>query len=208
MSSLFFRQVKLRDSDNFSYLVGDNESGFAAVVDPPFNPKVILDMVAENDFKLIYIMVTHGHPDHTGGIERLRSATGAKVVAHERSDIKKDLLVKDQELIRLGRVGIKVIYTPGHSPDGICLLVDDRILMTGDTLFVGECGRTDLQGGDSKKLYDSLFNKLMKLDDSVEVYPGHDYGAKPHSTIGFERKNNYTLKPRSEEEFIKFMATP
>jgi glyoxylase-like metal-dependent hydrolase (beta-lactamase superfamily II) len=111
-------------------------------------------------------------------------------------------------VLTVGKIQIKVIYTPGHTVDSICLLVDKKKLLTGDTLFVGECGRTDFGGGSSKSMYNSLFNKLMKLDDEVEVYPGHDYGAKPSSTIGEERKSNYTLQPRSLEDFIEFMAEP
>jgi hydroxyacylglutathione hydrolase len=102
-------------------------------------------------------------------------------------------------------VPVKVIYTPGHTPDSICLLVDNKKLLTGDTLFVGECGRTDLLGGNSRSVYDSLFTKLLKLNDDVEVYLGHDYGSKPYSTIGEERRSNYTLQPRSLAEFIEFM---
>jgi glyoxylase-like metal-dependent hydrolase (beta-lactamase superfamily II) len=81
-------------------------------------------------------------------------------------------------------------------------------VITGDTLYVGECGRTDLPGGDSSQLYDSLFNKLAKLPDDTEIYPGHNYGDKSFSTIGYEKTYNYTLKPRSREEFIKFMSEP
>ena len=108
-------------------------------------------------------------------------------------------------MLNVGGVSIKVIYTPGHSLDSICLLVDNKKLLTGDTLFVGECGRTDLPGGSSKNIYHSLFGKLSKLNDSVEVYPGHDYGPKPSSTIREEKKANYTLKPRSLEDFARFI---
>ena len=101
-----------------------------------------------------------------------------------------------------------MICTPGHTTDGISLLVDEKKVLTGDTLFVGECGRTDFAGGNSKSMYDSLFYKLMALDDSVEVYPGHDYGDKKSSTIGDERRLNYTLKPRTVEEFIEFIKEP
>ena len=90
----------------------------------------------------------------------------------------------------------------------MCLLVDNQKLLTGDTLFVGECGRTDLPGGNSKSMYDSLFNKIRKLNDDVEVYPGHDYGIKPSSMIGVEKKSNYTLQPRSLKDFIEFMNQP
>ena len=87
-------------------------------------------------------------------------------------------------------------------------MIGKKKLLTGDTLFVGECGRTDLSGGNSEELYDSLFNKILKFYDNIEVYPGHDYGNKPYSTIGEERKSNYTLKPRSLKDFIKFMNEP
>jgi glyoxylase-like metal-dependent hydrolase (beta-lactamase superfamily II) len=100
-----------------------------------------------------------------------------------------------------------VIHTPGHTPDGICLLVDNKLL-TGDTLFVGECGRTDLAGSSAEDMYHSLFDKILALDDSIEVYPGHDYGNKPISTIGDERRTNYTLEKRTLEEFIEFMSEP
>jgi glyoxylase-like metal-dependent hydrolase (beta-lactamase superfamily II) len=86
--------------------------------------------------------------------------------------------------------------------------VEGKKLLTGDTLFVSECGRTDMAGGDSGKLYNSLFDKLMKLRDDIEVYPGHDYGPRPRSTIGDERKSNYVLQPRTVEEFKAFMGTP
>ena len=105
--------------------------------------------------------------------------------------------VEAGEVLKVGNVSIKVLHTPGHTPDSICLLVDSKKLITGDTLFVGECGRVDLPGGSAEKLYDSLFNKLMQLDDSIEVYPGHDYGPKPSSTIGEQRQTNYVLQHRS-----------
>jgi glyoxylase-like metal-dependent hydrolase (beta-lactamase superfamily II) len=116
--------------------------------------------------------------------------------------------VDDGDIIHIGSIPVKIIHTPGHTPDGICLLVDNQKLLTGDTLFVGECGRTDMPGGNSKNMYNSLFNKILKLNDDVEVYPGHDYGPKPSSTIGEEKRSNYTLEPRSLAEFIEFMNQP
>jgi len=126
-----------------------------------------------------------------------------------RTRIEGELLMwelKTTMCLSVGKIPIKVIYTPGHTADSVCLLVDKAKLLTGDTLFVGECGRTDFPGGSSKSMYDSLFNKLLKLNDNVEVYPGHDYGLKPQSTIGEEKKSNYTLQPRSLEDFIAFMG--
>jgi hydroxyacylglutathione hydrolase len=159
-------------------------------------------------FKLKFIISTHGHSDHTAGNYELKAVLGGQIVVHGLSQIRADLKVEDGEVLKVGKVQIQVIYTPGHTTDGICLLVDGEKLLTGDTLFVGECGRTDLPGGNPRSLYDSLFNKLLKLDDRVEVYPGHDYGAKLSSTIGEERRTNYVLQPRSVDEFVEFMREP
>jgi glyoxylase-like metal-dependent hydrolase (beta-lactamase superfamily II) len=125
---------------------------------------------------------------------------------HASSPLAKDIPVHDSDTIRVGKIEVKIMHTPGHCPDHICLLVDDKLL-TGDTLFIGECGRTDLAGGSSSDMYDSL-NKILRLNDNVEVYPGHDYGLTRSSTIGFERQHNYTLKKRTREEFIQFMQEP
>ncbi len=203
---MFFKQVK-HHGDNFSYIVADEATAEAAVVDPSFNADAIVAMAKDQNLKVKYIINTHDHTDHTAGNEQIRSAFGAKIVTHQLSRVRKDVSVVDGDTIKLGKVVIKVIHTPGHTSDGICLLVDNKLL-TGDTLFVGECGRTDLPGGDSESMYNSLFQKLMKLDDAVEVYPGHDYGPKDHSTIGAERRTNYTLKTRTLEEFVAFMRQP
>jgi hydroxyacylglutathione hydrolase len=203
---MFFKQVRQR-GDNFSYVIADDITKEAAVIDPSFNVDAIVQTLRSQNLDLKYIINTHHHGDHTAGNNDLKSRTNAKVVAYASSKINKDVPVADGDTIKLGKVEIKVIHTPGHTSDGICLLVDNK-LVTGDTLFVGECGRTDLPGGNSKDMYNSLFNKLMKLDDNVEVYPGHDYGSAPHSTIGLEKRSNYTLENRTLEEFIEFMKEP
>jgi glyoxylase-like metal-dependent hydrolase (beta-lactamase superfamily II) len=131
-----------------------------------------------------------------------------KILAYKYSGARFDVGLDDGDIIHVGKVLIKVIYTPGHTKDSISLLVGKKKLLTGDTLFVGECGRTDLPGGNSEELYDSLFNKILRLYDNIEVYPGHDYGKNRFSTIGEERKSNYTLQPRILEDFIKFMNEP
>ena len=204
---MFFRQVK-QYGDNFSYIVGDETSKEAAVIDPSFNADAILAQVKDHGYRVKYVINTHHHSDHTAGNEEIMNASHAKLVAHRLSSVHKDVSVIDEDLIKIGKTTIKVIHTPGHTPDSICLLIDGKLLLTGDTLFVGECGRTDLPGGDPESMYDSLFHKLMKLDDNVEVYPGHDYGLKPHSTIGDEKKTNYVLETRTAEEFVEFMKQP
>jgi hydroxyacylglutathione hydrolase len=204
---VFFKQIQ-QHGDNFSYLIADEKSKEAVVVDSSFNASQIINYIKTSNFRLKYIINTHDHSDHTAGNPELCSIFGAKIVAQKLSKAKFDIPVENGDVLTLGKVQIKVIHTPGHTPESICLLIDNKKLLTGDTLFVGECGRTDLPGGNSKNMYDSLFNKLSKLNDAIEVYPGHDYGAKPHSTIGQEKKTNYTLQPRSIEKFIEFMKEP
>jgi hydroxyacylglutathione hydrolase len=201
---MLFKQIQ-QHSDNFSYIIADEATREAAVVDSSFNAGEIIRVLKTENLTLKYVVNTHGHSDHTAGNTELLSMFNVQTVAHKLSRIDADIKVDDGDTLRVGNVLIKVIYTPGHTPDSICLLVDNKKLLTGDTLFVGECGRTDLPGGNSKSLYDSLFNKLLKLSDDVEVYPGHDYGVKPYSTIGEERRTNYVLQPRSLMEFVEFM---
>ena len=204
---MFFKQVQ-RHSDNFSYVIADDATQEAIVVDSSYNAGEITRILKAENLKLKYVISTHGHSDHTAGNQELRSTFGAKIVAHNLSRINANMTVADGDIIRIGSITVKVIHTPGHTPDSICLLVNNQKLLTGDTLFVGECGRRDLPGGNSKNMYESLFHKLLKLSDNVEVYPGHDYGPKPSSTIGEERRSNYTLEPRTLKEFIEFMNQP
>ena len=204
---MFFKQIQ-QHGDNFSYIIADETTKEAAVVDSSFNSGEITQELKTQGFTLKYIINTHGHSDHTAGNYELKAAFDAKIVAYSNSRARYDIPVEDGEVLQVGAIQIKVIYTPGHTTDGICLMVDGKKLLTGDTLFVGECGRTDFAGGSPTSMYDSLFNKLLKFDDLVEVYPGHDYGDRKSSTIGDERRLNYTLKPRTVEEFVEFINQP
>ena len=204
---MYFKQIQ-QHGDNFSYIIADEETREAVVVDSSYNAGEIIRILKTEKLHLKYLINTHGHSDHTAGNEEMRFNFGVITIAHKLSINKPEVTVEDGDMISVGSVKIKVIHTPGHTPDGICLLVEGKKLLTGDTLFVSECGRTDMAGGDSAKLYNSLFDKLMKLRDDIEVYPGHDYGPRPHSTIGEERKSNYVLQPRTVEEFKAFMGTP
>jgi len=204
---MIFKQIPVGTFQNFAYIIGDEKTKTAALVDPAWEVDELLKQCGELGLKVTYVINTHSHHDHIEGNQAVAKRTGAKILAHEKAPTRKDVGVKDGDTVEVGTLRVKVLHTPGHCPDHICLLVDSK-LMTGDLLFVGECGRTDLTGGSSGEMYNSLFNKILPLDDAIEVYPGHDYGSKPSSTIGDERKNNYTLKPRSREEFIKFMAQP
>jgi len=204
---MFFKQVQ-QHGDNFSYIIADDTTREAAVVDSSYNAGEISRIIKAENLNLQYIINTHGHSDHTAGNQELSSISSAKVVAHTLSRNNADIKLDDSDTLNIGTIQLKIIHTPGHTPDSMCLLIDNKKLLTGDTLFVGECGRTDMSGGNSRNMYDSLFHKLLKLNDDVEVYPGHDYGSKPSSTIGEERRSNYTLEPRSLTDFIEFMNQP
>lgn len=203
---MFFKQIRHR-GDNFSYIIADDSTKEAAIVDPGFNAEAIIRIVESQGLNAEYIVNTHSHADHTSGNETLKRRFRVKIIAHTKSSIRKDISVEDGDVFNLGSVSIRVIHTPGHTSDSICLRVDGKLL-TGDTLFVGECGRTDLPDGNPADMYHSLFDKLMKLDDNLEVYPGHDYGSSPKSTIGEEKRTNYTLVERPLREFVEFMQTP
>jgi hydroxyacylglutathione hydrolase len=202
---MLFKQIRYR-SDNFSYVIADEGTREAVVVDPSYNEDALTLFIKDQKLKLVCIIDTHGHQDHTAGNDDLKRSFGTKVVAHKLSKIQKDVSVVEGDVLKVGKVAIKVLHTPGHTADSICLLVDGKVL-TGDTLFVGECGRTDLPGGNAGDMYRSL-GKLKKLDGNVEVYPGHDYGSKPHSTMSEEKRTNYTLEDRTLKEFLEFMSVP
>ena len=203
---MIVKQIPVGSMANFTYVIADEKTKEAAVIDPSWDLEKVLDVLKANDLKLQYIINTHTHFDHVLGNEQLATITGAKVIMHKNSTLDKDMTVDDNDAIQLGSISIKVFYTPGHSEDSICLLAENK-LFTGDTLFVGNCGRVDLPGGSAAELYDSLFGKLAKLDEQIEVYPGHDYGSRPYSTIGDEKRINYVLKPRTKEEFLLFMQS-
>ncbi len=201
---MIFVQMLIGRLMNFTYLIGDEESYLAAVVDPAGNADGILEEAEKHGLKIAYIINTHAHFDHVMANKDLASKTKAKIVMHEKSKAVKDMSVKDGDMIEIGKLKMKVIHTPGHTPESMCLLIDKK-LITGDTLFVGGCGRTDLPGGNPEEMYNSLL-KLKELDDDVEVYPGHDYGVKPHSTIAYEKDHNYALGFSKKGGFTRFMG--
>ena len=201
---MIVKQIPVGSMANFTYVIADEKSKLAAVIDPSWDLEKVLDALKKQDLKLQYIINTHTHFDHVLGNEQLAALTGAEIIMHKNSKLDKNITVDDNDTIKLGDLSISILYTPGHSKDSICLFVENK-LFTGDTLFVGNCGRVDLPGGSASELYDSLFGKLVKLDDRIEIYPGHDYGSKPVSSIGDEKKTNHILKPRTKEEFLLFM---
>lgn len=189
---------------NFSYLLFDEIAKEGMVVDPCGDVEMILESIRKDKVKVKYILNTHGHRDHTEGNKIVSQATGAKLVCHrlDASLVNPDITVEDGDVLKLGEVEVKIIHTPGHTRGSICLWVEDALL-TGDTLFVGYCGRTDGPGGSSEELYHSLFDKIAQLPHNTKVYPGHNYGEKPVSTVGYEKSHNPYYQCQSREEFIE-----
>lgn len=198
-------QIQVGGMQNFSYILEDEETEEAIIIDPSWDLENIEQAIKRNDLKIKYIVNTHHHFDHTLGNEAIAKLTGAKIIQHEASELKHDLTVTDGDKITFGDSELSIIHTPGHSKDGICLVGDGKIF-SGDTLFVGNCGRVDLPGGSSKELYRSLFEIISNLDDNLVLYPGHNYGPTPTSTLGKEKATNFVMQKRTEQEFITIMG--
>jgi hydroxyacylglutathione hydrolase len=186
---LLVRRADTGGDRNFGYLVGDTDSGRAALVDPSPDPGGILDDLSRLEMKTDYIFVTHGHTDHTAGCRLASERTGAPILGFG-----------DGTVFPLGSLEIRLLHTPGHTSDSICLLAGDA-LFSGDTLFVGKVGGTDL-GSEARAQYDSLQRVLLALPDATQVLPGHDYGTSPESTIGRERATNPFLLQPDLDAFI------
>lgn len=197
---MIFYQIDAGGDRNFAYLMADREGGVAALFDPPPDAQCYLPLVQKHNLRVAYIVITHGHSDHTWGADEAHRQTGGTVVAHADNPVDAALRVGDGDTLELGGITLKILYTPGHSDDSISIL-GERKLITGDVLFVGKVGGTDYGEG-ARKEYESLHKKLMTLDDDVEVYPGHNFGVAPSSTIGNERRTNPFILRKSFEDFV------
>jgi sulfur dioxygenase len=203
---VIFRQLFDPASSTYTYLLGDKPGGRAIIVDPVREQaQRDLGMVRALGLSLDWIVESHVHADHVTGALALRESTGARsaVSTHCRAT-GFDRLLDDGDEIAFGGESIKVIGTPGHTPGSSCFLWRDRLL-TGDTLLIGGCGRTDFQQGDAGALYESITQRLFTLPDDTLVYPGHDYNGRRVSTIAEERATNPRLAGVSRERFIEIM---
>jgi len=198
-------QVPVGPMQNFSYIVEDETTHEAIIIDPSWDLDKIIQIVEDQNLNPKYIVNTHWHDDHTRGNEELAAELSIKIVQHNASDLENDMTVSDGDTIKFGCSELVVYHTPGHSKDSICLVGDGKIF-SGDTLFVGNCGRIDLPGGSSRELYHSLFDVISNLDDGLIMYPGHDYGSAQTSTIGNEKMTNPVMQKISEEDFVMRMG--
>jgi len=195
--------------ENFAYLIGDEASQTCAIIDPAFDPRKILATAQTSGYTITHVINTHGHSDHTSGNAAIIEATNALLCIH-RADADQvtrllnrtisrilggkgspspSRLLEDNDIITIGKTQLQVLHTPGHTPGSICIYADGNIF-TGDTLFVGAVGRTDLPGGSMQQLLKSVHEKIYTLPGGAIVWPGHDYGESPSSTVSFEKQTN------------------
>src|SRR5687768_16032046 len=221
--TIYLRQMELGPMQNFVYLVGDPVSRECVVIDPAWEIDTIVETAQTDGMTIKGALVTHTHQDHVGGsleswgmpgripgVEELLGRVSAKVYVHkaEREFLRgfgSDLVkVDNHDTLPIGRLTLTFMHTPGHTPGSQCFLVDGR-LISGDTLFIGSCGRTDLPGSDPKEMYTSLTQRLGALPDETVVLPGHNYGGA-HTTIGAEKRQNPMMRFPSMPEFLRAMG--
>ena len=202
---MIVNQIPVGNMQNYSYILEDEDTSEAIIIDPSWDLVELELIIKKNNLKIKYIVNTHHHFDHTLGNEVMAESTHAPIIQHELSELKNDIKVKDGDFIEFGNSKLKVLHTPGHSKDSICLIGDGKIF-SGDTLFVGNCGRIDLPGGSAQDLYHSLFDVLYSLDDDLVMYPGHNYGNSEVSTIGKEKSTNMIMQKRTEQQFVDMMG--
>lgn len=210
---MIIKQITVGQMAVFCYLIGCEKTRQALVIDPAGDEEIVASAAREAGLEIVYIVNSHGHPDHSCGNARMKELTGAQLVMHAADDDlfnsqegsrlarmwgftpspPADIRLDGEKTFTVGELDLEIIHTPGHTPGGICLLADGN-LFTGDTLFVGSGGRTDLPGASLPTMLESI-KKLMELPDDTTVWPGHHYGPTPTSTIGHEKKTNvYVLE--------------
>jgi glyoxylase-like metal-dependent hydrolase (beta-lactamase superfamily II) len=203
---MLFEQVAVGGDRNFGYLIADAASGEAAVVDAGYGPERLWERLSASRLALRYVISTHSHPDHVSGNPFLLERTQALEVMHESAPHACGLKVRDDRELPLGSLSLRFLHTPGHIPDHICVLAE-RKLVTGDLLFVGKVGGTGdfFKGSDPRQQWESL-QRLMRMDPTIEVWPGHDYGTEPSSTLGREAASNPFLLCKTFGDFLYLKA--
>lgn len=234
--SLYFRQLlagrefALEDPvagqmQNFAYLVGDRDTRECLLVDPAWDVASLVKLAQKDDMKVVGALASHYHPDHVGGemmgysvegVRKLLEILPVKIHVQEKEVpwVKRVTGLSTSDLashaggdiLKVGNVPIQFVHTPGHTEGSTCFLVGGDRLVAGDTLFVGSCGRVDLPGSDPEEMYRSLTQRLSKIPDDVVLYPGHDYGESPTSTLGRERRENYALRVPTLERWLAMMG--
>lgn len=197
---MFVKQFLTGGDRNFGYLAADDSTKLAVLIDPSFNPESLAAFAREQGYTIQYVFNTHGHYDHTNGNGVIKKLTGKEALMFGDPDPETGKTISDGARFPLGDLEIRILHTPGHTNDSICMYIGDAVF-TGDTLFVGKVGGTDF-GAQARAEYESLHQKLMTLPDTTRVFPGHNYGVAPESTIGHERQTNPFLLRPDFESFV------
>ena len=200
---LIFEQIRAGGDRNFGYLLGDRDTKQAVLIDPSFTPEAFVQRCKDQGLDVTYVINTHGHPDHTNGNARTAELTDAPVAAFANSSlIAADVGLRDEQELAVGGLRLQFLHVPGHCPDHVTVYEPSwRILITGDLLFVGKVGGTS-NDGDARVEWASLQRVLGRIPDDATVWPGHDYGVRPSSTIGLERRTNPFLQCPDLAAFI------
>jgi hydroxyacylglutathione hydrolase len=222
---MIVKQIEIGPMMNFIYLLGCTSTRQAAVIDPAWDASVIMETAGESGLTISHILLTHGHPDHMNALDELSEATNAVIVINSEEveymqEVSRSMQmstgfmnfsdgiqqVSDGDIVRVGELSIKCVHTPGHSPGSQCFIAEG-CLFSGDTLFIDACGRVDMPGGDPQKMWWSLNHTLRSLPDHITIFPGHDYGGSPRSTIGEQKKSNPYMNYDSVQQFVRDMLS-
>ena len=203
---MIFNQLFDKATSTYTYLIASARQREALIIDPVLeNIEIYISLLKELNLKLVKVVDTHIHADHITGAYQLNKKTNCTTIMGEHSPADTvHLKVKDGEKIKIDKLEIKTIYTPGHTSDSYSFLINNS-LFSGDALLINGTGRTDFQNGNAKESYNSIFNKLLKLPDETLLYPAHDYNGKKVSTIGNEKKFNPRLQVKNADEYINIM---
>ena len=203
---MIFKQVFDKKSSTYTYIIASAEGREALIIDPVLdNVEDYIKILNQLNLKLVKVIDTHIHADHVTGAGKLRDKTKCVTIMGEHTPTDAvELKVKDDEIIKLDKLNFRAIYTPGHTSDSFCFLMD-KYLFSGDTLLINGTGRTDFQNGNSTDAYNSIFNRLLKLPEDTLLYPAHDYKGETVSTIGKEKRSNPRLQVRNVDEYVEIM---
>ena len=211
---ILLKQMEVGPMENFIYFIGDKDSKEVAVIDPAWDVDFLLEEAGKDDLKIKYTFVTHGHFDHTNGVEDLLKKLDIPVyINKDEADFFQFKWGKENvktassgDKLKIGNIEVEFVHTPGHTPGSQCFHVGVRhgtpLLIAGDTLFINGCGRCDLPGGNVEQMFDTITNKLMKMDNSTIIFPGHNYADKSNDTLENQKNTNPYMQYDNLKAFV------